>query len=581
MTSSPTFSRVAPSHHETRVAGHPLRDFFEYLAIRLLSPFARVIVAAFSGSIAMAIVIGSGPAGVACAKALLDRGVDVTMLDAGLQLEADKQAARSVLSRQPHNDWDTDALGRIRGRITTDHSQMPAKFGSDFAWRAFEDHFPSTQEKVQLRGSLARGGFSNVWGATMLPFTNDDIAAWPISVEDLEPHYRALFSFVPLVATADGLGNSLPLYTDHHETLKPSRQAEAMLENLAQHQDALARAGITFGRARLAVRSGAKGDSPGCVYCGLCLRGCPYDLIYNSAVTVEQLTRNHDQFAYQPDVLVRKLVERGNQVDIQAVRPSTGDAVSLSAERVYVACGIRASTHIVLESLEAFGEPVTIRDCGHFTLPMLRYSRMPGVANEQLHTLSQIFLEILDASIAPNMIHLQLYTYNDVFPEALRDRAGVLCDLFSAPSRWFLERLVVAFGYLHSDSSTTIRATLNRPSGDSHSILALETSGDESLMRRVMKRTVRKLSRHRGKLRALPLGPFMRVGTPGQFFHSGGSLPMRDEPNRLETDVLGRPQGLSRVHVVDASVFPSVPATSITMSVMANAHRIGSHAFEI
>ena len=40
-------------------------------------------------------------------------------------------------------------------------------------------------------------------------------------------------------------------------------------------------------------------------------------------------------------------------------------------------------------------------------------------------------------------------------------------------------------------------------------------------------------------------------------------------------DPLGRPQGWSRVHAVDASVLPSVPATTITFSVMANAHRIG------
>ena len=35
---------------------------------------------------------------------------------------------------------------------------------------------------------------------------------------------------------------------------------------------------------------------------------------------------------------------------------------------------------------------------------------------------------------------------------------------------------------------------------------------------------------------------------------------------------------VERVHVVDASVFPSLPATTITLSVMANAHRIGAVA---
>jgi choline dehydrogenase-like flavoprotein len=35
---------------------------------------------------------------------------------------------------------------------------------------------------------------------------------------------------------------------------------------------------------------------------------------------------------------------------------------------------------------------------------------------------------------------------------------------------------------------------------------------------------------------------------------------------------------LHRVHVVDASVLPSVPATTITYTIMANAHRIGWNA---
>ena len=76
----------------------------------------------------------------------------------------------------------------------------------------------------------------------------------------------------------------------------------------------------------------------------------------------------------------------------------------------------------------------------------------------------------------------------------------------------------------------------------------------------------------------VPLTPLLRVGELGSSFHCGGSFPMRENPNGLETDILGRPAGLRRVHLVDASVFPSIPATTITFSVMANAHRIASLA---
>jgi choline dehydrogenase-like flavoprotein len=51
---------------------------------------------------------------------------------------------------------------------------------------------------------------------------------------------------------------------------------------------------------------------------------------------------------------------------------------------------------------------------------------------------------------------------------------------------------------------------------------------------------------------------------------------MRRDPGARESDLLGRPMGLARVHLIDASVFPTIPATNITLTLMANAHRIAA-----
>ncbi len=67
-----------------------------------------------------------------------------------------------------------------------------------------------------------------------------------------------------------------------------------------------------------------------------------------------------------------------------------------------------------------------------------------------------------------------------------------------------------------------------------------------------------------------------KMGEPGRGFHSGGTLPMRHEPVSFETDTLGRPHGFRHVHIVDASIFPTISANTITLTVMANAHRIGA-----
>jgi hypothetical protein len=47
---------------------------------------------------------------------------------------------------------------------------------------------------------------------------------------------------------------------------------------------------------------------------------------------------------------------------------------------------------------------------------------------------------------------------------------------------------------------------------------------------------------------------------------------------KFQTDVMGRPQGLNRVHLIDSAVFPSIPATTLLLPIMANADRIASQA---
>ena len=51
---------------------------------------------------------------------------------------------------------------------------------------------------------------------------------------------------------------------------------------------------------------------------------------------------------------------------------------------------------------------------------------------------------------------------------------------------------------------------------------------------------------------------------------------MKNNPSHFESDSNGRPYGFEKVHIVDASIFPSIPATTITLSIMANSYRIAN-----
>ncbi len=525
----------------------------------------------------MIYVVGSGPAGVACAHALLQQGLQVTLLDAGIELEPEHRQAVLQLQQGAPESWRDDDLRILKQNTTSNAKGIPTKlvYGSDFVYRDVDRLLGFEKHNVIPFASLARGGLSNVWGSNCLPFLANDIQDWPISTADLAPHYEAILSLIPLAASQDGLADRFPLYTNRAYPLKPSHQAAAFLDDMERHQAVLNDQGVFFGRSRLAVQAQPDQHKPGCVYCGLCMYGCPYELIYNSASTLNQLLP-HEQFTYMGNVIVDKLTESGGRVHITARSRDKGEPIAFEGARVYLACGVLATTKILLESLGAFHTPVKLLDSTFFLLPLLRYRKTGQVSQEQLYTLSQVYIELLDTLISERSILLEVYTYNDLYETALKKMLGPVYPLAQYPVNALLSRLLIILGYLHSDDSTHMDVTLIPGQGNRPSTLRLEAEAENAAMKRAIKRVIKKLVKHRSHLRALPVANLLEITEPGKSAHCGGTFPMRRDPGELQTDMLGRPQGFNQVHVVDATTFPSVPATTITLTVMANAHRIAS-----
>src|SRR5271170_2132753 len=82
-------------------------------------------------------VIGSGPAGVSCAQALITAGKNVIILDSGLQLESERRDAIRTLALSSTSDWTPSATAFLREGITSGTSGIPLKlaYGSDFSYR--------------------------------------------------------------------------------------------------------------------------------------------------------------------------------------------------------------------------------------------------------------------------------------------------------------------------------------------------------------------------------------------------------------------------------------------------------------
>jgi choline dehydrogenase-like flavoprotein len=517
-------------------------------------------------------VVGSGPSGIACAQALLDKGLEVRMLDAGLKLEASRAQAVEQLSASPPAGWDHKIVAMLKEELTATATGLPQKlsFGSDFPYRDADKLLSCTFDGVGMRPSLAQGGLSNVWGAAMLPYLDSDIGDWPIKTAQLASHYSAVLKITGIAARRDGLAAMFPLYTDEPGTLEMSRQARTILDRMDCNQAGLKRNGIHHGVARVAVKAARSSADTGCVYCGMCMHGCPYGYIYNSAATLQELERN-PRFTYQPDTIVTSLVENDDGVTIHCHDRLTGGEQTTGVARVYLAGGVIPTTKILLESRRDFDRTLWLKDSQYFLIPLLFARRTPGVREEALHTLSQLFLEILDPAVSSHAVHLQIYTYSNLIQDAVRhalSRFRLNADFLAAALEG---RLVVAQGFLHSNDSSKIAVTLRQSPATRLELKAEINPHARSTVRKV----ARKLLRNAGRLGVAPVLPMVHVAEPGRSYHGGGTFPMREQPGPFESDTLGRPHGWRRVHAVDATVLPCIPGTTITLSVMANAHRIG------
>jgi choline dehydrogenase-like flavoprotein len=519
------------------------------------------------------VIIGSGPAGTAAAHALCESGCRVTVIDAGDRIEAGRMAPFETLARLEPDEWPEDLARRARESFPVDIRHVPLKpaYGSLFPYARDDDDLPIACDSAETLSSLAYGGLSNSWGASILPFRRSDIAGWPITLDELEPHYRAVLRFVPLAGEHDELSEVLPLYTDALAKLRRGAQAERLLSHLRGHASTLRRSGFSFGASRLAVNA-SRADPRGCRLCGMCLFGCPYGSIYNSTHTLEALMRR-GVLEYRGGIYVDRLTEDERSVTIQfherGQRTQTG---SLTATRVFVACGAISSTRLMLDSTGGAPSACKLQDSQYFVVPMLTASSAAVSAATQGNTLAQVFVELDDERVCAHTVHLQVYGYNDLMLAALARRSPLSAVRLERLLQPALGRLLVVQGYMHSAESPGLR--IHRDGA------GVRVVGEHGGLTRVRK-LVRHLARRGRMLGMLPIPGLTQVGRPGKSNHTGGSLPMRDAPGELETDTLGRLRGWRRVHVVDASVLPSVPATTVTISVMANAHRIATAAVEL
>src|SRR5262245_59531363 len=221
-----------------------------------------------------AIVVGSGATGGWAAKELCEKGLRVIVLEAGRNLDPEKDFTEHL--------WPYEARKRTP-LIAPERQRVQSKcyacnsYGRQFFVDDIDNPYTTADKKPfdWIRGRHV-GGRSITWGRQSYRLSDYEFKAasrdgygddWPISYAELSPYYDRVEQFVGISGALEGL-EQLP----DGKFLPPMKMTcgEVMLKNAVESKWKDRR--VTIGRAAILTQN--HNGRAKCHYCGHCERGC-------------------------------------------------------------------------------------------------------------------------------------------------------------------------------------------------------------------------------------------------------------------------------------------------------------------
>jgi len=518
-------------------------------------------------SIFDAIVVGSGPSGLSCAYTLVNRGCRVRLIDAGGFPSAtnmpDLDPFSTNINRRrwiENGFWDHGAVERDRSRLSDDAGEQEHFFANCTDPTLFDI------ENAGVRTALSIGGFSNVWGGAVLPISEIDAEAWPISRYMLDPYYKELCQFMTISSQVDGLDSvfSIENAVRYKEPIR--KQAAEFLNHLDAYRCELEQEGLYFGRSKLAVDPGV--PNPAMEH--------KYGPLFNSAEVLVRLL-SADNFSLIENTRVEKLNIDGGRARLFCRSMLDQSKTTFCCEKLFLAGGAINTTYLLAHSFFPKRKEFYIRTNSNLLFPFLRYKRTRHAIDSSQEDYPEVFMELSNPYTYSKFVHFQIYSYGYYVLSPMARFFGKTSARFMEHiGQPLFERLMVFQCMFHSDYSDQLLLKLGGgPEGEvKASIVGLKSKYARQLSRKMFKLLFAK----RKLLGGIPLRSLARHYPPGASFHLGSSFPMAKTPKAWESNILGQLEGLDNLHVVDATVLPNLPAPTVTYTVMANASRIAANA---
>lgn len=511
------------------------------------------------------VIIGTGPAGVSAAWPLVLSGQRVLLVDASDTVAPNPPDGEYVSLRRKDESQRNWMFGRDLSRWIGETETSPKLRVPTLrnVFDGFADANGIKTENFAAIGSLESGGLSNAWGCGVARYGDGDLPGLPFALSSLNASFETVSRRIGISGYSD---DSLKGYfglDDWADVAPPlDDNAARLLERYNSGPSDSLHQRLQLGRARLALLRTDNNERLGCNLSGLCLWGCARGALYSAAHDIPQLVRAGAH--HRKGVVVHDIELKDRILHIHGIERRSGTAVAIDTQKTILAAGTLASTAIALRSLRLYGNPIRLLSNPTAAFVLLRLAWpvsprawTPGFAQLSFRHQSESGVDTHGALFAPS--RLPAFEFIKRIPTS-RSAARLLWRVLATST-------MVGNVFLPS-KLTRHRATLVQ-NGQLH--IWGQTQDCAEAVIADLARDWRKMARQLGYV-ILP-GSF-RLGQTGADIHYAGTLPMRNQPQPGETSATGELQGLPGVYVVDASIFPDLPAKPHTLTMMAIADHI-------
>ena len=520
-----------------------------------------------------ALVVGSGISGAMAAKALIDAGLHVAMLDPGRD-----SLLRDRIPDKPFAELRRTDAGQRSYLIGDQLEGIPAagvKVGAQLTpprqhiSKGSDELLPSRSATFFPLLPVSLGGLGAGWGAACFTFDETELRRMGLDAVGFDAAYQRAADIAGISADADSpVNESLWQGVQRHQPpLRIDTNAEMILARHLDEPARLASRGMTLGRIPMAILSedlsATRRANP---YFDTDFYGSVRQSIYRPAYLLEELCQSK-RFTLLTGRMVVRFDDRGTEVVVHA-RNFVDDTEETHVCRKLVLCaGALNTARMALYSLGLIGVKTPIL-CNPYTyMPTVNLAMLGRPARDDRHSMAQLGGVLRHDDGDGVYGCYQMYSYRSLLLFKLIKEMPLPPALGLLVART-LQTALAIFGIFFEDRQAETKFMEIDESAVAH--FEYRQTAEEIVRQR------RQEARFASGLRSLHCLPIGKVD-PGKAgsIHYAGTIPFENPlDKRFHTESDFTLAGNRNVFVGDGSPWNFLPAKGLSFTLMANALQV-------